>query len=168
MSGKVIRAHRLTPKESKEQLIKDVHELIRILREIFKRNHKLASSIDVAYEYLLEDQIRLIPNDWLCGACETFTMMKGLFGCVDFNKVNRVIQSSVSKVWFQMDSYKFIINDMFRALEDQGNTRTVCENLMQIFRPICNCIDHIFMHPEEFVQRLADVCGTQTEHADIF
>lgn len=162
------RRARLSPKESRTRLISDIHALIKTLREIFKNNHKLASSIDEAYEYLIEDQIRLIPNDWICGAYETCDMLKGMVLCIDFRKLNEVIQTRSSKVWFHMDCYTFIINDMFRALEDQGNTRAVLENLMQIFKPLCNCIDHIFMHPEEFVQRLADVCGNATEHNDIF
>ena len=161
------RRARLPPKESRENLIKGIHDLIRILREIFRNNHKLASSIDEAYEFLIEDQIRLIPNDWICGAYETFDMLKGMVLCFDFRRLNEVIQTRSSKVWFHMDCYNFIIKDMFRAVTD-NNTRAVLENLMQIFKPLCNCIDHIFMHPEEFVQRLADVCGNATENADIF
>lgn len=165
---KMTKRPRLPPKESRERLIKDIHSLIKNLREIFKHNHQLASSIDEAYEYLLEDQIRLIPNDWICGAYETCDMLKGMVMCFDFKKLNEVIQTRSSKVWFHMDCYNFIIQDMFRALVDQGNTRAVLENLMQVFKPLCNCIDHIFMHPEEFVQRLADVCGDMDENGDIF
>ena len=168
MSRTFTKRQRLPPKESREALIKDIHSLIKILREIFRNNRKLSSSIDEAYEYLIEDQIRLIPNDWICGAYETCDMLKGMIMCFDFIKLNEVIQTRSSKVWFHMDCYSFIINDMFRALHDQGNTRAVLENLMQIFKPLCNCIDHIFMHPEEFVQRLADVCGNTKENADIF
>ena len=165
---KFTRTPRLSPQEARKELIKGIHELIRTLRELFKRNHQLASAIDEAYEYLLEDQIRLIPNDWIRGSYETFDMMRGMVLCVDFIKLNEVIQTRSSKVWFNMDCYSFIVNHMFNAITDGGNTRAVCENLMQIFRPLCDCIDHIFMHPEEFVQRLADVCGNDKEHGDIF
>jgi hypothetical protein len=168
MSHTFTKRPRLSPKASREKLIEDIHSLIKTLREIFKNNRKLSSSIDEAYEYLLEDQIRLIPNDWICGAYETCDMLKGIIMCFDFIGLNKVIQTRASKVWFRMDCYDFIINDMFRALTDQGNTRAVLENLMQVFKPLCNCIDYIFMHPEEFVQRLADVCGKTKENGDIF
>ena len=135
MSRTFTKRQRLPPKESREKLIKDVHSLIKVLREIFRNNRKLSASIDEAYEYLIEDQIRLIPNDWICGAYETCDMLKGMVMCLDFVKLNEVIQTRSSKVWFHMDCYNFIINDMFRALTDQGNTRAVLENLMQIFKP---------------------------------
>ena len=167
-STKFIRAPKLSPKEAREELIKGIHNLLRVIRELFKRNHKLASSIDEAYGYLLEDQLRLIPCDWISGCYDTYQMLRGMIDCIDFNKLNVVIQTRSSKVWFNMDSYGFIVNHMFNAFGNQTNARAICENLMQIFRPLCDCIDHIFMHPEEFVQRLADVCGNTKEHADIF
>lgn len=164
---KCVRRKKLEPKEARDEMIKTIKNFIKLLREIFRKNRKLASSIDEAYELLLEDQIRLIPNNWIVGTNETVYMLKGMIESIDFIKMNRVIQTSCSKIWFDVDSYSFVVNYLFKALDVSPNAYSVCCNLMEIFRPLCNCIDHIFSHPEEMMQRMADISVTK-ENADIF
>ena len=161
------KKERLSPKESRQGLIDGVSRFLHTMRQVFRNNRVLYESIDDAYAMLLADQIRIIPNDWIVGSYETFMMLEGMVNCFDFRKLNNVIQNSCSKIWFAVDSYSFMVNHMFKALDVSPDARAICTNLMKIFIPLCNCIDHIFAHPEEFVQRLADLSETD-ENNDIF
>lgn len=161
------RKPKLSPEEARKALITGVTRFISILRELFRNNGKLAKNIDPAYAMVLEQQIKLIPKDWIVGSYETFNMLEGMINCFNFNKLNEVIQTSCSKIWFQIDSYSFVMNYMLSAFDLGPEAKAICENLMSIFKPLCDCIDHIFAYPEEFCQRLADLSET-TDYDDIF
>ena len=83
-----VRKKKLEPKQARIEMIKTIRDFIRILRELFRKNRKLSDDIDEAYECLIEDQIRLIPNDWIVGVNETVDMLKGMILAINFDKLN--------------------------------------------------------------------------------
>ena len=135
---------------------KELHEFICKFREIYRLNYEIYSGIDIAFEQIIMDQINLIPDAWIKGVYETWSMLVGMSECIDFHKLDNVIQKNCSKIWFSVNSYNFVLG----YIESQGfskNVMAILRNLMSEFKPLFKCIDYMFAHPEEVVHRMAMV-----------
>lgn len=169
VSNNLYYSDNLTPQQARVNLIAGTSEVIKIFRIIYSNNRKIVDSLDEAYEEMIIQQIKFIPNDWIKGCCETFYMIRGLILCMDFKKMNDTVFSKgiCSKLWFDIDSFEFVKNYLIKTNKYGKRTETLLEDMLNVFRPICNCIDHIFAHPIEIMDKVASIYHT-TDYNDIF
>lgn len=159
----------LTPEKARELLIKGICEALRLCRFLYKGNTKILEQIDEAYEAVLVQNIKFIPKDWIVGCYKTYYTTRRAVLCFDFRKVYDAVfcNDIFARLWFPINSFSFIHDYMIKTSKYSDRTEHLLEEVLNVFRPICMCIDHMAAHPKEIMERVLDLYDC-VENDDIF
>jgi len=139
-------------------LANEIVNFIKILRIVYKDlNNDIYESLGKPFQKSIATIINMIPQDWTKGALDCFLMLKDMIGCVDFNKLSKVLHNRCARVWGKIDSKEFVFDCMRGYCTEAVKYEKAAENILSNLYPLFNAIDYIFGHEIIFVDRLAEV-----------
>lgn len=140
------------------ELADEIIKFIKLLRTIYKDlNTDIYESLGKPFQKSVHGLVRLIPNDWSDGSLKCYKMLKGMAGCVQFDKLAKVLHNNCAVAWGKVNSKEFVFDCMKGYCTISIEYEKAAENILSNFNPIFKAIDYIFGHEILFIDRLSKI-----------
>ena len=148
----------MSEKNASIQLANELVDFIKLLRIIYKDlNNDIYESLGKAFQKSVHGLVRLIPSEWSIGSLKCYHMLKGMAGCINYEKLSKVLHKECAVAWSSINSKEFVFDCMKGYCTISIEYEKAAENILSNFDPIFKAIDYLFGHEIIFVDRLAKI-----------
>lgn len=140
--------------ENLRRLIKEVHDVFNIVRQLVSDNLVLSSQIDVSYEQTLIDELRLVPEQYDNDILTTLRIVKTFIKHISFSSIaNDLIDIAGDSIRFNINTFA-AFQTTFEHIDLSRKDRMRVMNIVKKFKPLFSCIDSMMSKPIELVRKI--------------
>ena len=147
-------------------ILNEIHTIFNVIRQLVHDNRTLYDSIDEAYESVLIEDLKLIPEQYDEDILKIIRSVKVIFSNINYSAISQGIDGITGgMLHFDVNTYnKF--KEGFNKIDMNKKDKARINNIVSKFKPLFNAIDSMLAEPLVYIRKAAQMSSSQYD--DIF
>lgn len=147
-------------------IFREIHQIFDVIRQLVHDNRVLYNSIDEAYESILLDDLKLVPEQFDSDILKIVRAVKTIFTNINYKNISQGIDDITGGILsFNLNTFEQFKKG-FEKIEMPRKDKSRILNIVSKFRPLFSAIDAMLAEPLVYIRRAAALSDNQYD--DIF
>ena len=151
---------------SNRVILQEVHNAFNVVRQLVHDDRSLYSSIDEAYESILIEDLKLVPEQYDEDILKIIRSVKLILTNINYSNISKGIDDITGGfLHFNVNTYEEFKKGL-NKIDMVKKDRLRLLNLVSKFRPLFTAIDAMLAEPLIYIKKAAQLSNNQ--YSDIF